>query len=346
MGCNTLPEPEPIPNRPPTSFLVASALAPNNTDVVLTWTRAKDPDGDPVTYTVVYKDTLVRGLTDTTYTIRSAGYETTATGTVVAYDSHWASSTTSFSQTTGQPRLRIKSVGAEKRRTVFEYDSQNRLSTVFTMDGDRVECTYGDAEKKYLTIRVYYGQGNYGTTTQWSYDYPNPTSDSPKQGIVRQIKDGKVDSTWNGITDGISYGQNADNVYISKWLGPPPGYTSGRRHFRYTYDGSNLTRLYFNYVSNPAYITTYEYDDKVNPFYQSISPTVGDTERFSRNNVTKISISQMPYQLLPISSLTTLSYEYNTQGLPVKCKIRTVRPDGTSDPHTAEYTYTYTYEAY
>ncbi|QJD80057.1 hypothetical protein [Spirosoma rhododendri] len=334
VGCTTLREPEPIPNHPPASFAVKPTLAPNNTDVVLTWTRAKDPDGDPVTYAVVYKDTLVRNLTDTTYVIKNAGYEITATGSVVAYDSHRASTAASFSQVTGLARLRIKSVGTESRKTVYSYDSQNRLASIISADGNRVECIYGDNEKRYLDIRLYYGLGDYGTTTQWPYDYPNPTSGSSRQGIVRQIKNGKVDSTWNGITNGISYSLTTDNLYITMWLGPPPGNTSGLQHFRYSYDGRNLTRQYFNYVNNPIYITSYEYDDKINPFYLSIAPTISETARFSYNNVTKISISQTPYQATPVSSLTTFSYEYNSRGLPVR---RTATTDGKSS--TVDYTY-------
>jgi hypothetical protein len=54
------------PNSPPSSFTVTATLADNGKDIILKWTKSKDPDGDAVTYAVVYKDTLAKNLSDTT----------------------------------------------------------------------------------------------------------------------------------------------------------------------------------------------------------------------------------------------------------------------------------------
>jgi hypothetical protein len=62
------------PNRPPNAFTVTPTLKSDGKTIVLNWTKAKDPDGDAVTYAVVLKDTLVRNISDTTYTIASLDF--------------------------------------------------------------------------------------------------------------------------------------------------------------------------------------------------------------------------------------------------------------------------------
>gem|GEM_PF-4427376 len=336
MGCNTLPEPEPIPNRPPTSFLVASALAPNNTDVVLTWTRAKDPDGDPVTYTVVYKDTLVRGLTDTTYTVRNAGYETTATGTVVAYDSHRASSTTSFSQATGQPRLRIKSVESSSSKVVYAYDDQNRLTGVTGGNYPREVYSYATTGKRKLNLWQYNSASSNVTGVFWAFSFDYPSGNG--EGIAYPIKNGTVDSTYGSALGGMSYGSFGPNSRtVTTWHGMQ-GSTSGRLQFRYEYVGENIVREIASYTSSSyaTDVTLYEYDDKTNPFYNSVGLSVSSVQRYSKNNVTKESY--------PAGSTIKYDYEYNKQGLPVRCTKTTTRLNET--PATRTTVYTYTYETY
>lgn len=77
-------EPE-KPNTSPQAFEVTAKV--EGTDVTLTWTEALDADGDAVTYAVVYgADTLTKGLTTRTFTIKDLPYETEIAGTVVAND--------------------------------------------------------------------------------------------------------------------------------------------------------------------------------------------------------------------------------------------------------------------
>jgi Leucine-rich repeat (LRR) protein len=76
-------EPE-KPNTPPNSFEVTAKA--EGTEVTLTWTEAVDADGDAVTYAVVYGDTLAKGLTARTHTVKNLPYETEISGTVVASD--------------------------------------------------------------------------------------------------------------------------------------------------------------------------------------------------------------------------------------------------------------------
>jgi hypothetical protein len=86
-ACKKTDEFTPIPNRPPNTFIIKANLANDGTTVNLTWTKAIDPDGDKVTYTVFTKDTLAKNIVDTTYTIKNLTYNSTVTGKVIAKDS-------------------------------------------------------------------------------------------------------------------------------------------------------------------------------------------------------------------------------------------------------------------
>lgn len=98
-GCKSPDSPE--PNLPPMSFTVKATLSATSNDVALTWNRAKDPNGDLITYAVVVKDTLVRNLTDTTYTFQKGSYAITIIGKVIAKDSHGALTSAPFTVSVG-----------------------------------------------------------------------------------------------------------------------------------------------------------------------------------------------------------------------------------------------------
>lgn len=86
---------EPEPNLAPQAFNVATRIS--GTDLILTWSKAQDPNGDAITYSVVQGDTLARNLTDTTYTIKNIPYNTEIRGSVVAKDVKGLSTTSAFS---------------------------------------------------------------------------------------------------------------------------------------------------------------------------------------------------------------------------------------------------------
>lgn len=91
-------EPE-KPNTSPSPFEVTAKV--EGTELTLTWTEAVDADGDAVTYAVVYGDTLAKGLTARTYTLKDLPYETEISGTVVASDGRGGKVESGFTVKTG-----------------------------------------------------------------------------------------------------------------------------------------------------------------------------------------------------------------------------------------------------
>jgi hypothetical protein len=87
-------------NRPPNAFTVTPTLKSDGKTIVLNWTKAKDPDGDAVTYTVVLKDTLAKNISDTTYTIANLDFNYSQTGKIIAKDSKGLTSEASFTAVT------------------------------------------------------------------------------------------------------------------------------------------------------------------------------------------------------------------------------------------------------
>ncbi|WP_080054775.1 leucine-rich repeat domain-containing protein [Spirosoma aerolatum] len=115
---------DPEPNSPPSAFTIKAQVIPIGADIVLTWTKAKDPEGDRVTYTVVWKDTLTRYLTDTTYTLRNVGYNTSVVGSVIARDARKAATPVSFSVTVGaEPYVSVPDPAFEKLLIELKMDS-------------------------------------------------------------------------------------------------------------------------------------------------------------------------------------------------------------------------------
>ncbi len=88
------------PNRPPSAFTVTPTLKGDGKTITLNWTKAKDPDGDVITYTVVLKDTLVKNISDTTYTIANLDFNYSQAGKVIAKDAKGLKTEASFTATT------------------------------------------------------------------------------------------------------------------------------------------------------------------------------------------------------------------------------------------------------
>jgi hypothetical protein len=93
----------PVANRQPYPFFVTQSLKSDGKTIVLKWTKAQDPDGDLVTYSVVLKDTLSKGKTDTTFTITTLDFNASNDGKVIAKDSKGLTTEATFTAKTKFP---------------------------------------------------------------------------------------------------------------------------------------------------------------------------------------------------------------------------------------------------
>ena len=122
LACKSKNEIVTSPNQPPGNFNVTSTLGTNGQDVILKWTKSKDPEGDAVTYSVVYTDTLAKNLSDTTFTIKNLPFETEIKGSVVAKDTKGGKTVSNFSIKTGSDYVTIPDVNFEKALIQFKID--------------------------------------------------------------------------------------------------------------------------------------------------------------------------------------------------------------------------------
>ena len=138
------------------------------------------------------------------------------------------------------------------------------------------------------------------------------------------------------ITNSENYFLSASGHVNSIWRGPGNVVTNPNQFdthvYSFTYTRENIATIVRNTFKSNDYINVYEYDTKINPFFGSTDPSLDDTQRFSLNNVTKITT------IYPNSTQQTVvyQYEYNQQGLPTK---RTTIQGGTD-------VFIYIYETY
>jgi hypothetical protein len=119
LGCDKKKQ-EPTPNRPPAVFTVRTTLETNGTSLKILWTKAIDPDGDAVTYSIVTKDTLAKNLNDTTYIITNLDYDIKVEGKIIAKDSKGLKTEVGFSATTPKK-------SSSKSIISFSFNTQIRI---------------------------------------------------------------------------------------------------------------------------------------------------------------------------------------------------------------------------
>ncbi|QMW04057.1 hypothetical protein [Spirosoma foliorum] len=246
-------------------------------DIQLTWTKAKATIGDSITYSVVYKDTLAKNLTDTTLIIPNVGNNSTVSGIVIAKSSQGLSASAQFSITVGTaPKFRIKSWSVESSTfryytlTKYHYDSLGRLDYFITADAKQC-CTIYKATQRtvlkynqigqlisveglpngdntgfyenYLTTYEYDGSGNLTLAKNYSTQYQQPPQ---KLGSM------------------IQYEYNNEKLpikatYIS---------SSSKEIDTYTYKNDNLIQIdRTDGLGNSYSSIFYQYDKNPNPFY-------------------------------------------------------------------------------
>ncbi|GAB4035226.1 leucine-rich repeat domain-containing protein [Spirosoma gilvum] len=102
---------------------VTARPADNSPDIVISWTPAQAMGGSRLTYTVLYGDRRVENLTDTIYTLRNVGYNTTVIGTVIAHNGKQASGQASFRATSkANPYVLIPDINFEKALISLQID--------------------------------------------------------------------------------------------------------------------------------------------------------------------------------------------------------------------------------
>jgi hypothetical protein len=129
------PKETPTPNRPPDAFSVSQTLKSDGKTIVLNWTKAKDPDGDVVTYAVVLKDTLSKGKTDTTFTITTLDFNASRDGKVIAKDSKGLMSEATFTAKTKFPIYQnLSDANFEKYLVIQKIDKDGLVNGRMDMD--------------------------------------------------------------------------------------------------------------------------------------------------------------------------------------------------------------------
>ena len=110
------------PNRPPNAFVVRAKTQNNN--VVLSWNKAIDPDGDAVKYDIVYKsDTIARNINDTTFTLTNLPYSIEVAGFVIAKDSKGAMTSSPYNTSISEnPFVLVPDINFERELIRLKID--------------------------------------------------------------------------------------------------------------------------------------------------------------------------------------------------------------------------------
>jgi hypothetical protein len=115
-------------NKAPSDFTVIPNLEKDGRTVTLKWTKAIDPNGDIVKYNVVLgKDTLVKGLSDTVFVIKSLEYEYSGTGLVTALDPKGLKASSSFLLKTSSEFFSINDIQFEAFLVDYKYDTDKQV---------------------------------------------------------------------------------------------------------------------------------------------------------------------------------------------------------------------------
>ncbi|GAB3752399.1 hypothetical protein [Spirosoma pomorum] len=217
-----------------------------------------------------------------------------------------------------QPRIRLKRTISTSPglpgTTDFLYDKQGRQSGYVYL-GDTAKFTY-DANDRVTNIRYTYVTRDNITGEQTAFTYDD---------ALRQIRTTvSLLTTTNGqytplrtITTS-AYTLDAQNQPVSFTNTSPQ--TSASSSYEQTFAGGNMTRSISQSGSSYRTASDFTYDNRLNPFFGLIAPGVGDMRRFSRNNVTKLSMIDnfgASTQAQP-RDIYTIQYEFNEQGLPTR----------------------------
>lgn len=225
-------------------------------------------------------------------------------------------------------QLRLKSVSGSLNRT-YTYDGRNRLATTAKANGALDVFDYDDVQQ-FAQVRQFANAADQtrGTRITFPYSFPNRDFFTTYYSFSGSATDpgNQVDQTAYFV----------DAAKPTQLLGVTRNYLTNNRDFRqYQYSGDNITKATFGIGRVMLGDRLYEYDNRLNPFFGSTDPDLDDIQRFSRNNVVKVTYYPSGVSA-PATEVISYGYEYNPQGLPTK---RTTTQGGTDVT-------TYSYESY
>lgn len=221
--------------------------------------------------------------------------------------------------------LRLKTVSGFLNST-YTYDGQNRLATITKATGALDVFVYDDGQQ-FAQVRQFASAADQTQGIRLTFPYRFPNQDF-------------LTTYYSFSSSTIGLGSQVDQTAYfvnparpTQLQGVTRNYLSSTRDVRvYEYTGDNITKGTFIIGRVTLGDRIYEYDDKINPFFGSTDPALDDLQRFSRNNVVKITPVAPPGGG-PASPVISYSYEYNPQGLPT----RRTTTQGSSDVSTFLY---------
>ena len=208
-------------------------------------------------------------------------------------------------------RFRLRTV-TSSLNTTYTYDNQNRLATISKSSGVLSVFAYDDIQK-YADLKQFSSAADQTTGIRITFPYSFPNKD-----FTSTIYSFFSTNPYNyNQIDQTSY--RVDPLTPSHIQAVTRYLNSSQQDVRvYAYTGDNITTGRFTLGRVSEGTKTYEYDGKINPFFGSTDPDLDDIQRFSRNNVVKITSSYPPIAGGYPDQVITYQYEYNQQGLPTK----------------------------
>lgn len=232
-------------------------------------------------------------------------------------------------------RLRLKSFTSGSNTTMYTYDNQNKVSTIARPDGSLGVFLYDDPSKKSIYFYEYPNPADKskGTVTVYPTDL-QPLTLPPGTYLIVGKRYGTVGLAFinqvNLTPDKLfSYYFDANKRLASYSTSDGNNTGTSVQQTVPMFTNENITQSDYSAKGAGLTTTTLAYDDKTNPFFGLMDPSIDVIERYSRNNRVKTSVPSY-------NELREYTYEYNAQGLPTK---RTLTTGG------VEVTM-FTYEAY
>jgi len=210
----------------------------------------------------------------------------------------------------------------------YTYDDKNRISGS-SCGSEKAEYVYND-DKKLQSIKITDGS-DYSLTIEITYEDKLPASVKTVRAYTyKNLSAFEKSIAPSYICDAIEAEQMHQKTTISSTY-----------NTTIEWDGKNIKKVVTTGENGYNYTTTYEYDDKTNPFKGMYAGLEGDFDvAYSKNNVVKVTNSSTNG-----TSTTEYSYEYDGK-MPTKVSHTTVYEDnygGISEKTTYVYTTTYEY---